>query len=129
MTMPQEIEKNIPTEKLKEQLRGELAQFALTDRRLKAQQGPIMEQQPVAENIERIVKIVKKLQGRGEQIRIPINLAELHPDLRTMLEINPEVGTFFQQAALKEHLLKKHGREKLARYKARARRLPRPRLP
>ena len=88
-----------------------------------------MEVQPVAKGIENVVNIVKKLQLRGEKITIPIKLEKLSYDMRIMFELDPTVGKYFEQAALKQELLKKHGHEKLIKYRTRKKRLPRPRLP
>ncbi len=122
-------EKTIPISELKQQLLNELAHLASANRALKHGHGPKMEWLPVAKGIENIVGIIRKLQARGEKISIPIKLDALSPDMRTMLELNPTVGKFFEQAALKEELLKKHGHEKLKQYRTRKRKLPSPRLP
>ena len=122
-------EKTIPISELKQQLLNELAHLASANRALKDGHGPKMEQLPVAKGIERIVKIVSQLQARGEKISIPIKLDALSHDMRTMLELDQTVGRFFEQAALKEELLKKHGHEKLRQFRTRKKRLPRPRLP
>ncbi len=126
--MPNLPKKTISTEELKQQLLNELAYLASANRALKNGHGPKMETQPVAKGIENVVEIVKKLQARGEKITIPIKLEKLSYDMRTMFEMDPTVGKFFEQAALKEELLKKHGRAG-RRIPTKPKRAPRRRLP
>lgn len=125
-------EKTVPTSELKRRLWQELGSLELVNLAIKAGQGPKIEQQPVAETIERIVKIVSQLQARGKKIVIPIKLNELSPGLLSELELNTTVGRFFEQEALRKKLLERHGVEKLRGYqaskKAGQRRLSRPAL-
>ncbi len=126
--MPNLPEKIVPTQKLKKQLLQELAGLSSVNKALKAGYGPGIEQKPVMESVERVIGILEQLQARKETIKIPIRTEELSPELWGVFASNKKVGRFFEQATLKEELLKKHGREKLERYKTRKRRLQRPAL-
>ncbi|MCK4884229.1 MAG: hypothetical protein KAS30_05130 [Candidatus Diapherotrites archaeon] len=120
--------KNVSTTQLKKELSQELKQLAITNSALKAGYGSRIEILPSVKGIEKIVEIMSLLHTRGEKIAIPIKMEFASPELWAVFENNPKVGKFFQQAAFKEELLKKHGYKKLKKYKMKKKTLPKPML-
>lgn len=110
-------EKQLSLAELKQQLIAVLEELSVDNALLKA--GRIIEQQPVAERIDRLAEIFLQLKARGKKVQLDVR--DWDPKLLNELAINPKMEPTIRQIELKEKLLKKHGRRKLGMPKLRKR--------
>jgi len=109
---------------LKQQLAETLQSLEIDNAWLKM--GKIIEQQPVAEKIDRLAEIMEQLMARGEKIKMDIR--KWDPRLLHELRLNEVIGPKIEQIEMKEALLKKH-RQAGKRIPAKPKRRTRRRLP